>query len=232
VLAYVAGVSATFTVLGSTYVVLGGLGTGTGSGVSADGSATTPSPVAPALPDAAGERAATVPAGAAETCRPAIAAGERAVTAARLGVEHWDAHVRARTDGLAGRISAEQMRAIWKRTRLAGPADVAQFNAAEKRYASLAAACASAIESSGSATEATRVCRGRATAAADAVDAARRATGDWAAHQANMREFADGAMRAEHAQHEWERAWRTAPANITGYRDAVDALQRVPACPR
>jgi len=222
-LAYLAGVCATFAVLGSIYVLVGSFGPDDPPVGPVNGSM-TPSSAAQGTPDTAGARAATA---AAETCSQAIAAGERAAAAARDGVEHWEAHVQARTDALAGRISAEEMRAIWKRTRLAGPADLDRFDAAEKRYASVAAACSSAGRRSEPPTDA---CRARSVASADAVTAARRTVGDWATHLENMRKFADGAMTADHAQHEWERAWATAPTHIAAYRDAVRALHRAPAC--
>ena len=43
--------------------------------------------------------------------------------AARVAAGHWREHVQARTDLLAGKNTEATTKAIWKRTRLAGPDD-------------------------------------------------------------------------------------------------------------
>src|SRR4051794_37418348 len=56
-------------------------------------------------------------------CTAELRTTEAVVAAARTAVGHWREHVQARTDLLSGKNSEEAAKAIWKRTRLAGPGD-------------------------------------------------------------------------------------------------------------
>jgi hypothetical protein len=67
-------------------------------------------------------KAIPVPSTPADPCAAEVAVAEREVSAARVAAGHWREHVQARTALLDGRISQATTKAIWKRTRLAGPA--------------------------------------------------------------------------------------------------------------
>ena len=77
-----------------------------------------------------------------EACATEIAATQAVVDASRVASAHWREHVQARTDLLAGKNSEAATRAIWKRTRLAGPADLAKLGAAVEQQQELDGACA------------------------------------------------------------------------------------------
>lgn len=173
---------------------------------------------------------ATVPA-AATACRDSTAAAQAVVDAARIGVDHWAAHVQSRTDLFAGKITGDEMRAIWKATRLAGPNDVAGLNKALVAYKPQADACAQE-RSTVPSDPADRVehCLQRHEAAQAAVDAGRAAVGDWESHLEAMARFKAGDFDAAHAQHLWVQAWKEAPVNINAFRTAEQALQKAPAC--
>jgi hypothetical protein len=175
--------------------------------------------------------AATVPA-AATACRDSTAAAQAAVDAARIGVDHWAAHVQARTDLLAGKITEDEMRAIWKATRLAGPNDVAALTKAVAAYEPQADACGQVERSTAPSDRAARVehCLQRHEAAQAVVDAGRAAVGDWESHLEAMARFKAGDFDAAHAQHLWVQAWEKAPVNINAFRTADQALQKAPAC--
>jgi len=228
--AYVAVLCLTAAVLGSGYlgwVLLGPGSVGASPGPGANSAAPRSSDAQRTSPEA--DASVTVVT-AVTTCSQEAAAAEGVVAAAKSGVENWASHLQARTDGMSGRISAEQMRAIWKRTRIAGPDDLKRFDVAEKRYAANARTCASTANLAGTSDDTVAACRSRVTAGAEAVIAARAAVGDWAAHQAAMQKYAAGSMTAEHAQHAWARAWRAGPPNIAEFRAAVRSLQRTRAC--
>lgn len=165
-------------------------------------------------------------------CREAIAAAEAVVDAARTGVGHWAAHVQARTDLRAGKITEDEMRATWKATRLAGPGDVASVDVATSAYEPQADVCAHVEQSSVPAglSVAMGRCLERNEAAEAAVETGRAAMADWSAHLEAMAQFADGDFDAAHAQHLWETAWAKAPVNIDAFRAADQALQSAPAC--
>ena len=67
---------------------------------------------------------------AADACAAEIRTTEAVVAAARTGAEHWREHVQARTDLLSGKNPEATTKAIWKRTRLAGPGDISALNSA------------------------------------------------------------------------------------------------------
>lgn len=165
-------------------------------------------------------------------CRDAIEAAEVVVNAARTGVDHWAAHVQARTDLLAGKITEAEMRTTWKATRLAGPEDLAALAEAGKAMEPQAEACAHVEPSSVPAelSEAVNRCLERGEAAETAVEAGRGAVADWESHLEDMARFADGDFDAAQAQHLWVVAWEKAPANIDAFRVADKALQGAPAC--
>jgi hypothetical protein len=163
----------------------------------------------------------TTPAAA---CAREIAAGEALVKAARTAAGHWREHVEARTNLLSGKNSLATTSAIWKRTRLAGPTDLATLASAETAQAQARGGC-SAI--SGAAAE---PCRQRLAALDAAASAGRAASRDWANHLSMMAAYAADAFSAEHAQHQWVAAWKGAPKNLNAFKRADEALARAPGC--
>jgi hypothetical protein len=162
-------------------------------------------------------------------CAAQLSAADRVAAAAAPGVVDWHNHVQARTDMLAGRISPERMRAIWARTRRAGPGDQARFHAATKGFHSTAD-CDRLANGSDAAKSTVTDCRKRARLADRAVAAAAAAMRDWRSHLANMAAYAHGHMTSGMAQHMWVSAWRNAPPHISAYHHARAALAAAPAC--
>jgi hypothetical protein len=103
----------------------------------------------------------------ADPCAAEVAVAEREVSAARVAAGHWREHVQARTALLDGRISQATTKAIWKRTRLAGPGDIRRMAAATAAYQPVRGGCANVPGAIG------KACRQRLTALADAVVAGR-----------------------------------------------------------
>jgi hypothetical protein len=189
--------------------------TATTTTTSAPGStAAAPAPAEPAL----------------DTCRGSVARADQVLAEAVSGVENWNAHVQSRTDLLAGRLTREEVGVIWKRTRLAGPSDLARFNGAWRGFEGTAELCRqAAAEVSDSTVE---TCAKRVVAADRAVEAASVVIGDWGDHQQNMVAHAEGDLDVTAAQEQWVEAWKEAPGHIKAYRDAVKALKTVPPCPK
>jgi hypothetical protein len=162
-------------------------------------------------------------------CAAHVSKAEAAVSAASTGVRDWHTHVQARTDMYAGRISVERMDALWKRSRLAGPADQARFHAALRSYEATSPCGDLAAVPQGDG-KAAQDCVTRARAATKAVDAARAAMADWKSHLDHMASYARGGMSSEQAQTMWVEAWRDAPPHITAYEQARKDLAKAPAC--
>lgn len=165
------------------------------------------------------------------SCAARLAAGDAFVTSAGVGVGHWGEHVQARTDMLNGTIAQEDMKAIWKRTRLSGPDDVSQATAALEAYQALPA-CEdlAALDAPENLAEQAAACLSREPATTAAVTAATAGLQDWANHLNAMAAHADGEMTAAAAQDLWVSAWEAAPTNIGAYDDARDQLAAAPAC--
>ncbi|TDE01292.1 hypothetical protein [Jiangella asiatica] len=166
-----------------------------------------------------------------DACAARLAAGEQLVAVAEVGIGHWNEHVQARTDMLAGTIGQEEMRAIWKRTRLAGADDVSRANAALDAYrAHPDCAGLADLEASDGMVEQAQECMERSASVDAAVTAATAAMGDWANHLNAMVAHANGDMNGLEAQDAWVAAWTAAPTNIGGFNNARDQLALAPSC--
>ena len=179
----------------------------------------TPAQTPTATPTTA--RAAADPAAA---CAAEITATDEVVKSARIAAGHWREHVQARTDLLAGKNTEAITKAIWKRTRLAGPADQARLDAATAAQQKAAGGCRRLT------TAAAPACKKHLAALTAAAATGRAASGDWAAHLAMMKAHAAGDFGAEHAQHLWVAAWQNAPKNLNAFAQAETVLRKAPTC--
>ncbi|SDU60482.1 hypothetical protein [Jiangella alkaliphila] len=165
-------------------------------------------------------------------CVDRLAAGDAYVASAGVGIGHWGEHVQARTDMLNGTIAQEDMKAIWKRTRLSGPDDVAQATAALEAYEALPGCgdLATLEDAPDNVLDQAAACLERETAMTTAVAASTAGLQDWANHLNAMAAHADGEMTAAAAQDLWVASWEAAPANIGAYNDAHALLVAASAC--
>jgi len=160
----------------------------------------------------------------ASACGAEVAAAEGQVSATRVAAGHWREHVQARTALLDGRISQATTKAIWKRTRLAGPADIQRLADATTAHQRVSGGCADVSGAAGQA------CRQRLSALAAAVAAGRAVARDWQAHLAMMAAHKAGGMDDQQAQTMWVAAWRAAPANLAAFAHADATLTRTAPC--
>lgn len=172
---------------------------------------------------------ATASQAAFRSCAAKVAQAEQVVSAAHTGVDHWSAHVQARTDWLRGRISESEMHKVWDRTKFAGPGDQKRFGSAMSNYSSKLR-CDGLDEVDAAHAGAARKCMARSGNATQAVATARTAMGDWDSHLKHMASFANGGMTSGQAQRMWVEAWRAAPSQISAYDKASAALAKAPSC--
>lgn len=199
-----------------------------------DGSAST------VAPDGGTETDATGPGGTddgpgravdlVEQCAAEVANVEVAVDAARRGVDHWSAHVQARTDMLRGRISVEKMEAIYARTKRQGPADHQRFSAAVSHIEHQVACQKMKGRPAGSTGIQSRDCLARSKTATAALAAAKSTMDEWLTHLHHMEQYADGGMRTGKALKLWIQAWRNAPEGISAYHARLADLAAAPPC--
>ena len=160
----------------------------------------------------------------AEGCAREIRTTEAVVAAAHTATEHWREHVQAQTDLQLGKNSEAETKAIWKRTRLAGPADIAALDSALTAQSDSRGGCTNLP------AESAASCKARLAALDAAATADRVTAGDWANHLAAMAAHAAGDFGSGHAQELWVAAWSGATMNLNRAVRANDALSKAPAC--
>jgi hypothetical protein len=188
----------------------------------------TPKPSASPVPAAAPKKTASTNwTKALSACRSSVRTRDSVISAARTGIAHWADHIGAQTDFFSKKVSHRKMKAIFAKTRLAGPADVGRYDAA------LAAADRSRTECPSARTAPTGVkaklenCSERLAAQRSVLTAAARGMRDWESHLEAMQRSRAG--HAHNAQHVWLKAWRAAPPNINAFDRAVGGY-RAPTC--
>ena len=164
------------------------------------------------------------------TCRRAVALAESVLDAAGDGVGHWREHVQAQTDLSLGRNTDAQTKAIFKRSKLAGPSDVAKFETAKAGYKAQGDACKAVKGAESEQADHLTICRTRLSKVTSALTNADLAMKDWSNHLADMRKSAGGEVH--NAQEVWLETWREAPPNLEKYASAMDTLAKTKSCPR
>lgn len=157
-------------------------------------------------------------------CRSESAAGAKLVASYDRGIGHWKEHVEGQTAADDGEISSDRLSAIFTRTRLAGPADMKRWAAAERAYDDVAGTCA---EQAKQAAKATRSCRRLIEAQTSLIKVADPAMKDWESHLADMARSRSQAV--PDAMGVWRDAWAAAPRNLDPW-DKARAAYDPPSC--
>ena len=160
-------------------------------------------------------------------CQDQVRAVDRVLKAADVGIGHWAEHVQAQTDANAGRISARKMDAIFTRTRLDGPDDVAAYDQALDDLDPGSDRCDEPKGLTGPVGNKIKDCADRDRAQLPVLAAARDGMDDWESHLAAMRRSRMG--HVDDAQGVWVRAWRAAPKHISTHEAAVKEFD-APRC--
>ena len=188
----------------------------------------TPSAAVPSTPtpSASAERTATATPASAdavaamEACQKRVRAADEVLEEARTGIGHWEAHVAAQRDADDGKISVAKRQAIFKETRLKGPADQKRYADAKRAYEQDADASCGKAEGADDEVAATlSKCRERALAQSRLMRAADATMGDWKSHLAAMQRSRE--IHVANAQAIWIKAYRAAPKNLNAYEKAL-----------
>ncbi|HLL63212.1 MAG TPA: hypothetical protein VK401_09185, partial [Propionibacteriaceae bacterium] len=186
----------------------------------------TPTPTTSARPTATPASADAVRALAA--CQKRVRAADEVLDEARTGIGHWEAHVDAERKARRGDISVDERQAIFKETRLKGPADQKRYADAQRNYERARDAfCGKAKGADGKVAATLSKCRERAVAQGPLMRAAGAAMRDWKSHLADMQRSRE--VHLDNAQAVWIAAYRAAPKNINAYEKAVDDFD-APRC--
>jgi hypothetical protein len=148
----------------------------------------------------------------------------------KTGVLHWTAHVQAQTDHFDGKISVDEMRARFKKTRLKGPGDLKRYNVAVAAYDDLQGSCGKAKGADAAIAASLKKCNERSKGQQAVLEATAAGMKDWKAHQKLMQaNAAHQAGSPSQAQSAWLKQYRAAPKNINAFKKAT-AKFKAPDC--
>ena len=149
----------------------------------------------------------------------------------KIGVLHWATHVQAQRDNLDGKITVEEMKARFKKTRLKGPDDLKRYNDAMSAYNDLKGSCAEG--------QGRRHCSGSRLGK---VRKAQQGSAGGAEGDSCRHEGLEGSPKADaaqctasrlapHRRHEstWLKQFHAAPKNIKAFKKAT-ADFKAPGC--
>jgi hypothetical protein len=159
-------------------------------------------------------------------CQRSVRAADRVMREAKVGIGHWREHVQAQTDMFAGKITGEEMGAIFTRTRLAGPADVQRYSDAVQSQARAKATCGPVEGSPAEISSALTRCQKRADAQKPVLAAAEDGMGDWSGHLSDM---ASRQQYRHNAQFHWLQTWRAAPPHLNAWKRSLEHMH-APSC--
>jgi len=160
-------------------------------------------------------------------CEAGVDSADAVLAAAKAGVGHWAMHVQAQTDANARKISVDQMQTLFKKTRLAGPADERRYRDAVSAYEDAKASCSSVKGADRATAAALRSCQQRAEAQRPVLAAAANGMQDWKSHLAAMQRNREG--HVANPEGVWLAAWRAAPPHINAYKKAAQDFD-APRC--
>jgi hypothetical protein len=190
----------------------------------------SPSPSTPASPTTEPASAAALK--ALEACREKVRAADEVLKQGKIGVSHWIDHVQVQTDDLAGKLTAEERKARFGKTRVKGPGDVKRYAEAVDNYEAVKGSCGKVTGADSEVAATLKKCNERKKAQQPVLEATDAAMKDWKAHLKFMqfnREHPDPGATTER-QRDWMKQYRAAPTNIKAFKKADRDFKDAPSC--
>ncbi len=153
-------------------------------------------------------------------CAAQVRAADEVVAAARQGIGHLETHIGAHQDWALGRIDEEEKKAVYLESKLAGPADIEEWDRAVEAYEAERGGCRGVDNE----------CADRMGALGRTIGAARMGMRHWDDHLGNMASFAEGRFDALEAQGRWDATIAEMPAMVAPFDDAMSRLKTAPVC--
>lgn len=165
-----------------------------------------------------------------EACQKKVDAADEVRKQGETGVRHWADHVQAQTDKFKGKITSEELKARFKKTRLKGPDDLDRYNDALATYKELEGSCGKAEGADSAVAASLKKCNERSKAQRPVLEATAAGMKDWKAHIKQMQANAEHqAGSPSDAQAAWLKQYRAAPENIKAFKKA-DKNFKAPSC--
>ncbi|MGH3326573.1 MAG: hypothetical protein ACRDPT_02030 [Streptomycetales bacterium] len=170
-----------------------------------------------------------------ETCRKTWGGQQQAVKAADSSMDQWTTHITAMNRLVAGKITLDQAKAFWAKTRVGARQNVDQFHAVDERYRSASLDCpppdVEPTTRAGPLSTAIETCRNGIAARDDELASARTALATWDRHIRHMEDFRAGKITATQATQMWHHMWQKGRGQMSDYR-AVERNAGDADCPR
>jgi antitoxin (DNA-binding transcriptional repressor) of toxin-antitoxin stability system len=178
-----------------------------------------------------GTSSAAAPA-ALQQCRAEIRAEEGLVKVMATAIGHLGKHIQAMRDNWTGRISVDEMKAMWKMTRLAGPSDLAAYKRSSSAVTSAGHPCAALVPArlAVSFRKQAGECQSRSATLASTAAEGVPAVNKWSYHLQQMAAFKAGAFDAATADRRWLAVYDATPPLLQHFDHAMSKLARAPAC--
>jgi hypothetical protein len=165
-----------------------------------------------------------------KTCQQKISAADEVLKEGSIGVRHWASHIQAQRDNLDGKISVEEMKAQFKKTRLKGAGDLKRYNDALATYDNIKGSCAKVDDADKVVAAGLAKCQTRSKAQKPVMEATAAGMKDWKHHQKLMQANKDHqAGTPSQAQSAWLKQYHAAPKNINAFKKA-DKNFDAPSC--
>jgi hypothetical protein len=163
-------------------------------------------------------------------CQAKVSAADEVLKQGKIGVLHWATHVQAQRDNLDGKISVDEMKARFKKTRLKGPDDLKRYDEALSAYTELNGSCEKVKGADTAVAAALAKCKKRSKAQPAVLKATAAGMKDWKAHQKLMQLNAlHKAGTPSEAESSWLKQFHAAPKNIKAFKRAT-ADFKAPSC--
>jgi hypothetical protein len=165
-----------------------------------------------------------------EACQAKVNAADEVLKQGKTGVTHWSIHVQAQRENLDGKITVDQMKARFKKTRLKGPDDLKRYDDALSKYNDLEGSCEKVKGADTAVAAALAKCEKRSKAQPAVLKATAAGMKDWKAHQKLMQLNAlHKAGSPSDAQSSWLKQFYAAPKHIKAFKKA-SADYKAPSC--
>lgn len=165
-------------------------------------------------------------------CRSTLATGTAMVAAADQNYADWSGHVYAQVDYDQGKITFAQGEAIWKRTKLAGPADLKAYDTAKTAWDQADQKACDQLQAGDGATQSTvSACTQRAAAMTKVINLSGPVYAGWKGHQIQMTHTQEKSSDPNAYFNEWFGRVKNAQPALAAYKSAHDAYDKTAACP-
>jgi hypothetical protein len=211
--------------------------TATTAGPQAASSTTVAESQAPSIaessptPSATADPASAASAKALEACQAKVNAADKVLKEGETGVSNWMDHVQVQTDAFAGKLTDEERKTQFAKTRVKGPGDLKHYEDALEAYEDLEGSCDTVDGAESTVAAALKKCNERSEAQQPVLKATDAGMDDWKAHVKFMqfnKEHPDPDA-ASKRQTSWMKQYNAAPKNIKAFKKATEDF-KAPDC--